>query len=72
MQTLIVPNIKTIDIEYINSLLKQKGYNTQCIEHDKIIDFNFEVQWKILDNELPDIEISDKEIMDEIKAYRND
>ncbi len=37
---------------------------------DQIDRETFEARWKVLDAELPDVEMSDDEIMDEIRAVR--
>ncbi len=39
---------------------------------EKINQQTFSERWKMLDAELPDVEISDQEIMDEVRAVRYD
>ncbi|MBX3296451.1 MAG: hypothetical protein KF762_12155 [Acidobacteria bacterium] len=37
---------------------------------DQINRETFEARWKLLDAELPDVELSEQEIMDEVRAVR--
>lgn len=51
-------------------MFKQFSKKDQLQIAKKINSLTFEQQWELLDAELPDVEISDEEIMEEVRAVR--
>ena len=51
-------------------LFKQFSRSEQLIIAKKINELTFEEQWTTIDKELPDAEMSEEEIMYEVKAVR--
>ena len=56
-------------IEFLE-LFKQFSKTEQLSIAEKINALTFKQQWELLNVELPDVEISDEEIMEEVRAVR--
>lgn len=65
-------NIETekISVPRFLNIFKKFSASDKIKIADQIDRETFEARWKVLDAELPDVEMSDDEIMDEIRAVR--
>ncbi|MDX1943088.1 MAG: hypothetical protein SFU99_21170 [Saprospiraceae bacterium] len=60
---------KLSTLEYVE-LFKQFSKSEQLSIAEKINALTFDQQWELLDAELPNVEISEEEVMEEIRAVR--
>ncbi len=65
-------NIETekISVPRFLTMFKEFSASDKIKIADQIDRETFEARWKVLDAELPDVQMSDDEIMDEIRAVR--
>ncbi len=65
-------NIETekITVPRFLTIFKKFSASDKIKIADEIDRETFEARWKVLDAELPDVEMSDEEIMDEVRAVR--
>jgi hypothetical protein len=61
-----------LNTEQFISLFQQFTKKEQVKIAEKIQNLTFAQQWKMLDEDLPDVEMSEDEIMQEIYAVRNE
>ncbi len=59
-----------INVTQFLQLFNQFSKEEQLKIADKILQQTFEKQWGVLDSELPDVEMSEEEIMTEVRAVR--
>jgi hypothetical protein len=59
-----------ISVPRFLSIFKRFSASDKIKIADQIDRETFEVRWKTLDAELPDVELSDEEIMDEVRSVR--
>jgi hypothetical protein len=65
-------NIETekISVPRFLTMFKKFSASDKIKIADQIDRETFEARWKLLDAELPDVQMSDDEIMDEVRAVR--
>jgi hypothetical protein len=63
-------NLENITPSQFLNLFRQFSRTDQLFIAKKITELTFEERWDLLDSELPDIDMSDEEIMAEIKEVR--
>jgi hypothetical protein len=65
-------NIETekISVPRFLTMFKKFSASDKIKIADQIDRETFEARWKVLDAELPDVQMSDDEIMDEVRAVR--
>ncbi len=62
--------METKGINQVLTLFNGLSSKEQLVIADQINKQTFETRWRILDNDLPDINISDDEIMKELSSVR--
>ncbi len=64
--------METASVNKVLQLFNKLSKPEQLEIADKIVKQTFEDRWKILDSNLPNMDFSEDEIMDEVRAVRYD
>ena len=62
--------METVNIDRVFQLFNLLSKSEQLEVADRIDKQTFKERWKLIDNKLPNVQISEEEIMDEIRAVR--
>ncbi len=62
--------METASVKQVIQLFNTLSTTEQLEVAEKISEQTFEKRWQLLDSELPDVEISEEDIMNEVRAVR--